>query len=257
MSLFNEKIKNIPLNEVLVLIIILFIIQFIFNSLNIVHINSIWIYLFIIFYFFYKLRDNFTCFKEDFADIFRINLLKHILLIVLLNIFLSYGLLYLSNYLLAVCPEINNLFNLQIFSGNANNSLILIGGFIATVFVSPVCEELIFRGVLINKLKLIVPTTFAILISSLLFASLHPYGSIMSAFVFAICMAVFYIKTENILVAIFAHFLNNLLAEVIVILDKGNILFTNDFIMIVISILAIISGIVLTVALIGELNKIK
>ena len=79
MSLFNEKIKNIPLNEVLVLIIILFIIQFIFNSLNIVHINSIWIYLFIIFYFFYKLRDNFTCFKEDFADIFRINLLKHIL----------------------------------------------------------------------------------------------------------------------------------------------------------------------------------
>ena len=158
---------------------------------------------------------------------------------------------------MVICPEINNLFNLQIFSGNANNSLILIGGFIATVFVSPVCEELIFRGVLINKLKLIVPTTFAILISSLLFASLHPYGSIMSAFVFAICMAVFYIKTENILVAIFAHFLNNLLAEVIVILDKGNILFTNDFIMIVISILAIISGIVLTVALIGELNKIK
>lgn len=257
MSLFNEKIKNIPLNEVLVLIIILFIIQFIFNSLNIVHITSIWIYISIIFYFFYKLKDNFSYFKEDFADIFRIGLLKHILLIVLLNIFLSYGFLYLSNYLLAVCPEINNLFNLQIFSDNANNSLILIGGFIATVFVSPVCEELIFRGVLINKLKVIVPTTFAILISSLLFASLHPYGSIMSAFVFAICMAIFYIKTENIIVVIFAHFLNNLFAEVIVILDKGNILFTNDFVMIVISILAIISGIVLTVAIIGELNKIK
>lgn len=257
MSLFNEKIKNIPLNEVLVLIIILFIIQFIFNSLNIVHINSIWIYIFIIFYFFYKLKDNFLYFKEDFADIFRIGLLKHILGIVLLNIFLSYGLLYLSNYLLAVCPEINNLFNLQIFPDNANNSLILIGSFIGAVFVSPICEELIFRGVLINKLKLIVPTTFAILISSLLFASLHPYGSIISAFIFALCMAIFYIKTENIIVVIFTHFLNNLLAELIVILDKGNILFTNDFVMIVISILAIISGIVLTVAIIGELNKIK
>ena len=163
----------------------------------------------------------------------------------------------MSNYLLAVCPEINNLFNLQIFSDNANNSLILIGSFIGTVFVSPICEELIFRGVLINKLKLIVPTTFAILISSLLFASLHPYGSIISAFIFALCMAIFYIKTENIMVVIFAHFLNNLLAELIVILDKGNILFTNDFVMIIISILAIISGIVLTVAIIGELNKIK
>ena len=138
MSLFNEKIKNIPLNEVLVLIIILFIIQFIFNSLNIVHINSIWIYLFIIFYFFYKLRDNFTCFKEDFADIFRINLLKHILLIVLLNIFLSYGFLYLSNYLLVICPEINNLFNLQIFFFFLYNSFFLLFFFIYIVFFFPV-----------------------------------------------------------------------------------------------------------------------
>ncbi len=257
MSLFNEKLKNIPLIEVLILIIILLIIQFIFNSLNIVHINSVWIYICIIFYFFYKLKDYSSSFKEDFADIFQINILKYVLLIVFLNIFLSYGLLYLSNYILDIYPAINNLFNLQFASVNANYSLIMIGGFIATVFISPISEELIFRGVLLNKLKLIVPTTFAILISSLLFASLHPFGSIISAFIFAICMAIFYIKTDNIAVPIFAHFLNNLFAETIVFLDKGNLLFTNDLVMIAISVLAIISGIVLTIFLIGELNKVK
>ena len=257
MSLFNEKLKNISLKEVLILIIILFIIQFIFNSLNIVHINSVWIYICIIIYFFYKLRNNFSSLKEDFAGIFQFNVVKYVLIIVILNIFLSYGFLYLSDWILVVFPSINDFLNLQFFHVGANNSLMVIGGLIATIFVSPISEELIFRGVLLNKLKLIVPTLFAILISSLLFASLHPFGSVISAFIFALCMAILYIRTDNIMVPIFAHFLNNLFAEAIVFLDKGNILFTNDLVMISVSLLAVVSGLVLTVSIIRELNNIK
>ncbi|MEE1134867.1 MAG: CPBP family intramembrane glutamic endopeptidase, partial [Methanobrevibacter sp.] len=70
--------------------------------------------------------------------------------------------------------------------------------FLATIVVSPISEELIFRGVFLNRLKLIVPTTFAVLISSLLFASLHGFGSIFSAFIFAVCVAILYLKTDNI-----------------------------------------------------------
>lgn len=54
-------------------------------------------------------------------------------------------------------------------------------------------------------------------------------------------MAVLYLRTDNILVPIFAHFLNNLIAEIIVIADAGNMLFTNNVVMLIMSVLAIIS----------------
>ena len=257
MSLFNEKLKNISLKEVLILIIILWLIQFIFNSLNIVHLNSIWIYICIIFYFIFRLNGTFSSFKQDLIDVFSKETLKNILIVVILNIFLSYGFLYLSDVILNALPDIGSSIDFQMSSAYLNNSLVAVGSFIATVFISPVSEELIFRGVLLNRLKTIVPTLFSILISSLLFASLHTYGSIIAAFIFGICMAILYLKTDNILVPIFAHFLNNLFAESIVIADTANILFTNGRVIGIMSLLAILSFIFIMNSVIRELNKIK
>ena len=257
MSLFNEKLKNISLKEILILIIILFIIQFIFNSLNTVHINSVWIYICIIFYFIFRLKDNFSSLKQDFADVFSKEALKTIIIIVILNIFLSYGFLYLSSVVLSIFPDIINLISFQISSLYINNSLIAVGSIIASVFISPICEELVFRGVLLNRMKLIIPTVFSILFTSLLFASLHSYGSIVAAFIFGICMAILYLKTDNILVPIFAHFLNNLFAESIVILDTANVLFTNGLVIGIMSLLALLSFVLIMVFIFVELNNIK
>ena len=114
-------------------------------------------------------------------------------------------------------------------------------GVLSTIFVSPICEELLFRGVILNRLKLIVPTSFAIIISSILFGALHSYGNIISAFVFGVCMCIIYLKTKNILTCILAHFINNLLAELFVHIDSGNLIFTNDIFIVLFSILAIVS----------------
>ncbi|MBQ6099716.1 CPBP family intramembrane glutamic endopeptidase [Methanobrevibacter sp.] len=133
----------------------------------------------------------------------------------------------------------------------------IIGGLVSTIVISPISEELIFRGVFLNRLKPFVPTVFAVLISSLLFASLHSFGSIISAFVFAVCMAILYIKTENIFVPIIAHFLNNLFAEIIRIADFNQLLFSNNLVIAVMSILAVVSAVILLISIIGELNKIK
>jgi hypothetical protein len=244
MSLFNEKLKKITLKELLVLIILLFFIHFLINTLNIIQIDYVWIYIFIIFYFIIKLRNDMSDVKGDIFSLFSKDNLKWIFAVVLLNIFLSYGILYLSDHVLNI----------------VNNSLansFVVGGLFATIIVSPISEELIFRGVFLNRLQLIVPPLFAVLISSLLFAALHSFGSITSAFVFAICMAILYIKTENIFVPIFAHLLNNLLAESIVSADVNQILFTDAFVMTIVSILAIISAILLSVFIFNELNSIK
>ena len=257
MSLFNEKIKTITLKELLSLIIILFLVQFLINSLNIVNISSTWIYVCIIIYFVYKLRDCFSSFKDDFIGVFSKDLLKYIFIVVLLNITMSYGFLYLSNFILNAFPALDFLVNFHLSSIYLNNSLIAVGSFIATVFISPISEELIFRGVLLNRFKLVLPTLISVLVTSLLFASMHPFGSIISAFIFAICMAILYLKTDNIMVPIFAHFLNNLLAESIVIADTTNALFTNNIVVFIVSVLAIVSFALIMKSVFEELNNFK
>jgi len=245
MSLFNEKLKKIRLKELLPLIIILFLIQYSFNSLNIVQIDSIWIYILIIFYFIFKLRTQIFSIRLDVMEVFSPNILKTTLAVVILNIFFSYGMLYFSNFILGIVPSFN-LFN-SVFAGSL----------IATILISPISEELIFRGVFLNRLQFIVPAVFAVLISSLLFAALHSFGSIFSAFIFGICIAILYLKTDNIFVAIFAHFLNNLFAEIIVFLDPNKILFTNNSVMMIMSILAIVSFALILVFIVDNLKKLN
>jgi membrane protease YdiL (CAAX protease family) len=76
-------------------------------------------------------------------------------------------------------------------------------------------EELIFRGVLFNRLKIRVGILPAMLISSFIFGIGHSYGSITSAFLFGICMCILYMKTDNILVPMSVHFINNVVATVL------------------------------------------
>ena len=244
MSLFNEKLGDIRLKEVLSLIIFLFLIQYFLNAFNIINLDSFWIYLVLILYFIYKLRDNLPE-KSDFTGVFGARVFGQIIMIVVLNVFLSYGFLYLSDHVLNFIP-----------SFGLSHSITGIG-LLATILISPISEELIFRGVFLNRFKLVVPTVFAVLISSLLFASLHTYGSITSAFIFGVCMAILYLKTGNVLVAIFAHFLNNLLAELIVIIDSGKVLFTNGAVVGVMSVLAVISFVMVLNFIVRELKYIN
>lgn len=242
MSSINEKLKKITLKEILSLIIILFVIQYSINTLNIVHIDVYWIYIFIIIYFIFKLRDEVLSIKVDILEVFSPDILKDILFVVILNIFFSYGMLYLSDFILGIVPSFN-LFN-----------SFLTGSLMATIFISPISEELIFRGVFLNRLQLVIPVVFAVLISSLLFAALHSFGSIFSAFIFGICIAILYLKTDNIFVAIFAHFFNNLIAEIIVFFDSDKVLFTDGMAVSVMSVLAIVSFLILLVFIIRKLK---
>lgn len=250
MSLFNEEIKRISLVELLVLFIVLCMMMLGFNFFNI-EFNSTFLYLIVLAYFIFKLRNSFNELKIEFSNLFSKVSFKTIGSVVLLNIIFSYGMLYFSKFILQIVDS-NNIFGFM----SLNNGLFGIVGFLSVVLLSPVVEELIFRGIFLNKLKIIVPTTFAILISSLLFASLHGFGSIFSAFIFAVCMALFYLKSENIFVPIFAHFLNNLIGECVYHLDSSQILFKNDLVVGAMSVLAIISFILILKFIYSNWNNI-
>ena len=85
---------------------------------------------------------------------------------------------------------------------------------IATVIISPIFEEILYRGLMYNKLKEISNAFIGVLISSILFALLHipKYGfGINTFFLFlvGILLAYCYEKSNNIYVPIFVHSINN------------------------------------------------
>ena len=211
---------------------------------QIVSLDNAVVSLIVLLFFIFKLKDFTSELKLDASNIFSAVSFWEILVIVMLNIFFSYGMLYLSDYIVHSIPSESYL-SFLIPAKSIGGGLAGVLSLLSVILISPPVEELLFRGIFLNKMNMIVPVTFAVLISSLLFASLHSFGGIVSAFVFGICMALLYLKTDNILVPILAHFINNLLSEAIYHLDYSNLLFTNGIVMAVISGLAIVSFIVL------------
>ena len=248
MSSLNDSLEKISILEILVLLLALMGLVILFDIFG-YSITEDWVYVGVILYFIYRLRFFSREFKQDLNNIFAKITPKSLLTIVIVNVFFSYGMLYLSIFALDNIPGFKSLVFAPIFSILAITSLAGIGGLISTIFISPICEELLFRGVFLNRLKLIVPTSFAIVISSILFGALHSYGSIISAAVFGVCMCIIYLKTKNVLTCILAHFINNLLAELFVHIDSGNLIFTNDIFIVLFSILAIVSFYLIVISL--------
>lgn len=77
-------------------------------------------------------------------------------------------------------------------------------GFFSIVLLAPLWEEIIFRGLILNRWMQKWSKTRAILLSSLLFALLHPLDGI-GAFIFSIILAIQYLRTKNLLLAIAGH----------------------------------------------------
>ena len=244
MSSFNENLKKISLTEVLVVVIFSYMLVFGLRFFQIVSLDNAVVSLIVLLFFIFKLKDFTSELKLDASNIFSTVSFWEILVIVMLNIFFSYGMLYLSDYIVHSIPQESYL-SFLIPAKSIGGGLAGVLSLLSVILISPPVEEMLFRGIFLNKMKMIVPVTFAVLISSLLFASLHSFGGILSAFVFGICMALLYLKTDNILVPILAHFINNLLSEAIYHLDYSNLLFTNGIVMTVMSGLAIVSFIVL------------
>ena len=127
---------------------------------------------------------------------------------------------------------------------------------IGSIIFAPIVEELVFRGVLFNRLKIRTGIIPAMLISSFLFAIGHDFGGMTSAFLFGICMCILYLKTDNILIPMSVHFINNLVAT---ILETTQIdIFLAQFPLVIPSlIISIIGSVLLIIYIIKEAKKLK
>ena len=127
---------------------------------------------------------------------------------------------------------------------------------IASIIFAPILEELIFRGVLFNRLKIRVGIVPAMILSSFLFAIGHDFGGIVSAFLFGICMCILYLKTDNIFITMSVHFLNNLLATFLEVVNS-DALFVHPPGLFILAIAVAIATVLLIKYIFEETSKLR
>lgn len=94
----------------------------------------------------------------------------------------------------------------------------------SSVLIAPFCEEIFFRGFVLPGLLHDISPTWALLISSLLFAIAHADpGSFVPLFVIGLCLGFLRLRTGSCWASLSLHMLNNLLSSVLIVLAMHNL----------------------------------
>ncbi len=99
--------------------------------------------------------------------------------------------------------------------------------FMVLVLMAPVVEELLFRGIILQRWAVRWGIRPAILLSSLVFGSCHASNPV-GFTLFGLVMALLYVSTRSLLIPIVCHMLNNAMAEVLLMFNNGRNLAAAD-----------------------------
>jgi membrane protease YdiL (CAAX protease family) len=135
-----------------------------------------------------------------------------LVIVILVNIIVILFTLLLV-LLVKTTPEKTHFFRWAQF---APNSTILLVFLILSFTLSPVVEEIFFRGFLYNALKIKISLIAAIIVQALFFSIVHFYDLVtsFSVFLIGIALAVAYEYRKTLLVPIFVHALRNALIAI-------------------------------------------
>lgn len=133
---------------------------------------------------------------------------------------------------------------------------------ISISIVAPIVEEIIYRKVLFKRLAEKTNTIIGLILSSLIFGLRHSTDSIVFATLLGVILCILYKKYENILVPMFLHFVNNLIATIFLLkplLGESNKIITltqqNAIIFLGVGIIASIMGIYFYIRYINKNKK--
>lgn len=88
------------------------------------------------------------------------------------------------------------------------------------ITLAPIIEELVFRGVVMNRLKIKFGIIPAIFVSAIVFGIVHFDLNVLGRLFFGVLSAILYFETKNIINCIILHILNNASIFVFFILSQ-------------------------------------
>ncbi len=217
---FNIRLRTIKLRELFVYILIsIFLAGIVLAIFPVVEENGDLLFIvilsFVLLFFIWALRGT-TGLSKDFKNVFVEKTRNEILYVFLLNILFA----FLFPCLISALDILMGIYDPSWVTGFDIDSVDRSAGAfllsaISTIVFAPLLEELVCRGVLFNRLKIRIGIVPAMIISSFIFGIGHNFGGITSAFLFGMCMCILYLKTDNILVPISVHFINNFVATIL------------------------------------------
>ncbi len=252
---FNIRLRTIKIRELTIALILALILSIILviifpgmdenGDLFFIALVSL-----VLIFFAWALRGTYGL-GENFSKLFESQTQKEIFYVFIINILFAclFMLLISGLDIILGFGDPNWVSMWDIDTVNVDSSVIIYDAITAIIF-APVVEELVFRGVLFNRLKIRVGIIPSMIITSFLFGIGHSFGGMTSAFLFGLCMCILYLKTDNILVPMSVHFINNIVATAMDITHFD--IFAAQFPWIIPSLLLSILG---TIYLIGYIYK--
>lgn len=265
MNRLNDYLDKLSIIKVLSFFLLIILVLTLISMLSDVHLGSLFfkliLYSLMLLFFIYEFKkidlksddsdSLLAAIRKDYNSIFDVSSFSKISFIVIANILFVSAIYFVLKYLsfLSLIQFDSPLFG-DFSSLDIGINLLYL---LVVVILSPIIEEILFRGIFLRRFnKGLNNLSLAILLSSIIFGLCHNFGGILGAILFGICVSILYIKSRNILVPIFAHFLNNLISFVLALCGMEYFIQNNFIIIILIIVLAILSNIVLFRAIIKE-----
>lgn len=158
--------------------------------------------------------------KINFLSLLKEIRFKDIFFNVILNEFFSITLIMIIIFAFtSLFPQLtiylgNEISTQSFIKNEINYKYYCLFDFLILVILAPVTEEIIFRGIIFEHMKLKFGIKKAIIFSSFIFGFLHMNINIIGAFTFGILSTLLYIKTQKITSSIASHSLNNFITYI-------------------------------------------
>lgn len=174
----------------------------------------------ILLWFILKLKKSSINVKKEIINLRSTLNSKDIICSILINITLTIGLFITVIYVVRyISPSLINEILNETNESDTGTLYSTIVNAIGASFIGPIAEEFMFRGVILNRLRMKMGIKKAIILSSILFGMIHYSLGVVSAVIFGICMSLIYLRTKNIFVTSLIHIINNFIVSVVQVIS--------------------------------------
>jgi len=219
---YNIKELNIIIKFYLIAIIIIYVPSIIFYILidfkiiktsNILYtVIELIVYVFSLVLFLILYKNDFMCLKYTPLRREKSKITDYIIVAILFFIFLILEIIYLPS-----TPR-----NIDVAK------IDVVMSYIVSIFFSPVYEEVLFRGIIFERLMKKNSKIISILVTSIMFAILHyEPKKVIGAFIFSVLICIIYNNSKNIMLAIWGHMIMNSSIWILFFMEKIGILPTS------------------------------
>ena len=221
---FNVRLRTIKLWEIIIAIVISFFLTlFVEGYFNISsgELEYILFFCFMMVFFLIATYGT-TGFNKDVNDLFKASSIIRVLILAISNMFVAIFIQTMFFPLDSLLNMVNSipLPLLDVVTGT-NDPLIFIFEMFSAIIIAPISEELFFRGVLFNRLKIRKGFVFGLVVSSVIFGLCHfnypdHFSHIIYTCIMGMTLCILYSRTDNLLLNMVVHSAYNLLSYLLV-----------------------------------------